>query len=288
VSHHTLSVLVENRPGVLTRCAGLFARRGFNIDSLAVGTTQDPSRSRITIRIDCEQHSVDQVIKQLYKLVDVLKVHELDATAVELELLMIKVASSPDRRPEIISLAEVFALHGEAYYRRLERAALDRILAEGRPVVLATGGGLPTTPATYARLRAEALTVWLRATPEDHWNRVVQQGDRRPMADQPSMADALWRSLMELRLAGVKAAVLPRDAFTSEAKWRELGALLDAYERHLELNRIADAAQGVTCRAGHLRSGQLAGLEVLLSAAPGGAQTAAARGRTATQAGRTR
>ena len=108
VSHHTLSVLVENRPGVLTRCAGLFARRGFNIDSLAVGTTQDPSRSRITIRIDCEQHSVDQVIKQLYKLVDVLKVHELDATAVELELLMIKVASAPDRRPEIISLAEVF------------------------------------------------------------------------------------------------------------------------------------------------------------------------------------
>src|SRR6476620_11870865 len=106
VSHHTLSVLVENRPGVLTRCAGLFARRGFNIDSLAVGTTQDPSRSRITIRIDCEQHSVDQVIKQLYKLVDVLKVHELDATAVELELLLIKVSSAPDRRPEIICLAE--------------------------------------------------------------------------------------------------------------------------------------------------------------------------------------
>jgi acetolactate synthase-1/3 small subunit len=107
-SHHTLSVLVENRPGVLTRCAGLFARRGFNIDSLAVGPTEDPSRSRITIRVDCSQHSVEQVIKQLYKLVDVLKVQELDASAVELELLMIKVTSTPERRSEIINLAEVF------------------------------------------------------------------------------------------------------------------------------------------------------------------------------------
>jgi acetolactate synthase-1/3 small subunit len=108
MTHHTLSVLVENRPGVLTRCAGLFARRGFNIDSLAVGTTEDPRRSRITIRVDCSQHSVEQVIKQLYKLVDVLKVQELDATAVELELLMIKVTSTPERRSEIINLAEVF------------------------------------------------------------------------------------------------------------------------------------------------------------------------------------
>src|SRR5690242_21253123 len=74
---HTLSVLVQNRPGVLTRCAGLFARRGFNIESLAVGPTEDASRSRITIRVDCSQHSVDQVTKQLYKLVDVLKVSEL-------------------------------------------------------------------------------------------------------------------------------------------------------------------------------------------------------------------
>ncbi|MGN6379148.1 MAG: acetolactate synthase small subunit [Gaiellales bacterium] len=108
MSFHTLSVLVQNRPGVLTRCAGLFARRGFNIESLAVGTTEDPAKSRITIRVDCEQHSVDQVIKQLYKLVDVLKVNELGPDAVELEVLMIKVSSTPERRPEIIALAEVF------------------------------------------------------------------------------------------------------------------------------------------------------------------------------------
>ena len=108
MSLHTLSVLVHNRPGILTRCAGLFARRGFNIDSLAVGPTQDPTRSRITIRVDASEHSVEQVQKQLYKLVDVLKVHELVHDAVQLELMMIKVESEPARRPEIISLAEVF------------------------------------------------------------------------------------------------------------------------------------------------------------------------------------
>ncbi len=105
---HTLSVQVEDRPGARARISTMFARRGFNIDSLAVGPTEDESRSRITIRVDCSQSSVDQVIKQLYKLVDVLKVNELGPTAVELELLMIKVASTPERRPEIIALAEVF------------------------------------------------------------------------------------------------------------------------------------------------------------------------------------
>ena len=77
---HTLSVLVEDKPGVLARVAALFSRRGFNIESLAVGPTEDPARSRITIRVDCSQHSVDQVQKQLYKLIDVLKVQELGAT----------------------------------------------------------------------------------------------------------------------------------------------------------------------------------------------------------------
>jgi acetolactate synthase-1/3 small subunit len=105
VSHHTLSVLVENRPGVLTRCAGLFARRGFNIDSLAV-TTQDPREPHH--HPDRLRAELDRTGVNSSKLVDVLKVHELDATAVELELLMVKVSSAPDRRPEIISLAEVF------------------------------------------------------------------------------------------------------------------------------------------------------------------------------------
>ena len=98
-----------------------------------------------------------------------------------------------DRRIEMaadLSLAELFSLHGEDYYRRLERETLNEVLGERRPIVLATGGGLVTSSETYALLRRSAITVWLRARPEDHWNRVVRQGDRRPMADHPqAMAD---------------------------------------------------------------------------------------------------
>src|SRR5262245_12732491 len=103
-----------------------------------------------------------------------------------------------DRRVEEaagLSLAEIFALHGEDYYRRLERETLEALLAPGRPLVLATGGGIVTSPETYALLRRGALTVWLRADPEDHWNRVVQQGDRRPMADHPQAMSELRRLL---------------------------------------------------------------------------------------------
>lgn len=106
-----------------------------------------------------------------------------------------------DRRVEEaagLNLREIFALHGEQYYRRLERESLERLLAEGRPVVLATGGGLVASADTYALLRQRALTVWLRARPEDHWNRVVQQGDRRPMADHPQ-AMAELRRLLQAR-----------------------------------------------------------------------------------------
>ena len=109
MAHHTLSVLVENQPGVLARVAGLFSRRGFNIESLAVGPTERENRSRITIRVDCSEHSVDQVIKQLYKLINVLKVNELEADeAVERELLLIRVTASPEQRADMIRLAEVF------------------------------------------------------------------------------------------------------------------------------------------------------------------------------------
>jgi XRE family aerobic/anaerobic benzoate catabolism transcriptional regulator len=103
-----------------------------------------------------------------------------------------------DRRVEEaagLTLPEVFALHGEQYYRRLERATLEQVLAEGRPLVLATGGGIVASPETYALLKRRALTIWLRAQPEDHWNRVVQQGDRRPMADNPQAMAELRRLL---------------------------------------------------------------------------------------------
>lgn len=94
-----------------------------------------------------------------------------------------------------LTLSEIFALHGEQYYRRLERETLEQVLSEARPLVLATGGGIVASPETYALLKRRALTVWLRANPEDHWNRVVQQGDRRPMADHPQAMAELRRLL---------------------------------------------------------------------------------------------
>jgi XRE family aerobic/anaerobic benzoate catabolism transcriptional regulator len=106
-----------------------------------------------------------------------------------------------DRRIEKaadMSLGEIFSLYGDEYYRRLERETLAHLLAEGRSTVLATGGGIVTSRDTYAMLKQSAVTVWLRATPEDHWNRVVSQGDRRPMADHPeAMADL--RALLAAR-----------------------------------------------------------------------------------------
>ena len=104
-----------------------------------------------------------------------------------------------DRRVEEaagLGLDEIFAMHGQDYYRRLEREALEQVLG-GRPVVLATGGGIVTSPETYAALRRRALTVWLRADAPDHWNRVVQQGARRPMADNPEAMAELRRLLAE-------------------------------------------------------------------------------------------
>jgi XRE family transcriptional regulator, aerobic/anaerobic benzoate catabolism transcriptional regulator len=106
-----------------------------------------------------------------------------------------------DRRIEQaanLSLAELFSLHGEDYYRRLERDVLQTVLEDHRPMVLATGGGLVTASETFALLRRSALTIWLRATPEEHWNRVLRQGDRRPMTDHPQAMSDL-RSLLATR-----------------------------------------------------------------------------------------
>jgi len=105
-----------------------------------------------------------------------------------------------DRRIEQaaqLSLNELFSLYGDEYYRRLEREALTSILAERRPMVLATGGGIVTSPQTYALLEESATMIWLRASPEDHWNRVVSQGDRRPMANHPQAMADLRRLLAE-------------------------------------------------------------------------------------------
>jgi acetolactate synthase-1/3 small subunit len=106
---HTISVLVENKPGVLTRVSSLFARRGFNIDSLAVGTTEDPTLSRMTIVVSAEDALLEQVTKQLHKLINVIKIQDLDpADMVDRELVLYKVNAPSDRRHEIIEIANVF------------------------------------------------------------------------------------------------------------------------------------------------------------------------------------
>ena len=106
---HTLSVLVENQPGVLARVAIMFRRRGFNIESLAVGPTERHDVSRITLRVDCADHALEQIEKQIHKLVNVLRVNELaPGESVERELALIKVAAPPSRRAELLALAEAF------------------------------------------------------------------------------------------------------------------------------------------------------------------------------------
>jgi acetolactate synthase-1/3 small subunit len=110
---HTISVQVEDKPGALARISTMFARRGFNIDSLAVGPTERSGVSCITLRVDCEQHSLEQIEKQIHKLVNVLRVTELvPGEAVERELLLLKVAAATDRRAELVSTAA--ALGGKA------------------------------------------------------------------------------------------------------------------------------------------------------------------------------
>jgi acetolactate synthase-1/3 small subunit len=104
---HTLSVLVENKPGALMRVTSMFARRGFNIDSLAVGPTERHDVSRITIRVDCAQTSLEQIEKQMHKLVNVLRVQELvPGESIERELALLKVAAPASKRAELMTLAD--------------------------------------------------------------------------------------------------------------------------------------------------------------------------------------
>jgi acetolactate synthase I/III small subunit len=106
---HTLSVLVENKPGVLTRVTSLFARRGFNIDSLAVGPTEDPTLSRITIVVSAADTPLEQITKQLHKLINVIKIQDLDPSeSIGRELVLFKVNAPSERRHEIIEIANVF------------------------------------------------------------------------------------------------------------------------------------------------------------------------------------
>ena len=109
MSEHTLSVRLENKSGALARVSQLFARRGYNIQSLAVGPTERPDISRLTMRVDCSEHSIEQIEKQIHKLVNVLRVTELRPDeSVERELALITIAAPPERRAELMALTDVF------------------------------------------------------------------------------------------------------------------------------------------------------------------------------------
>ena len=106
---HTIAVIVENKSGVLTRIAGLFSRRSFNIESLSVGATDNPEYSRMTISVEGDEEVLEQVIKQLSKLINVIRVSELEpAESVERELAMIKVTADKDSRSEIMQIVNIF------------------------------------------------------------------------------------------------------------------------------------------------------------------------------------
>jgi XRE family aerobic/anaerobic benzoate catabolism transcriptional regulator len=120
-----------------------------------------------------------------------------------------------------LRLGEIFELHGEAYYRRVERDVLRRLLDSGAPMVLATGGSIVGDPDSFALLRARCLTVWLKARPIDHWNRVIQQGDQRPMAKNPH-AFAELEALLAARERLYAAA-----HHTVDTSRRGVGAVVD-------------------------------------------------------------
>ena len=106
---HVLSILVENKAGVLARISGLFARRGFNIDTLAVGPTDDPNVSRVTLTLDGAVHPIDQVTKQLHKLINVLKIRDMEPEeTIAREMALFKVTAAVENRAEIMQFAEIF------------------------------------------------------------------------------------------------------------------------------------------------------------------------------------
>jgi len=147
---HILTVLVENKPGVLARVAGLFARRGFNIFSLAVAPTDDERFSRITVTVDVESAPLEQIMKQLDKLVNVVRIDELaPEAAVERELLLVTVSAPPEQRGQVVELVTMFE---------------GRILGVGLNEVTVSLDGSPAKVDDFERLLREFGIVALQRT----------------------------------------------------------------------------------------------------------------------------
>jgi XRE family aerobic/anaerobic benzoate catabolism transcriptional regulator len=132
-----------------------------------------------------------------------------------------------------LALGQIFELHGEAYFRRLERETLARFLATAPAAVLATGGGLVGEPETYALLRRRCITVWLQADPRQHWQRVARQGDRRPMADNPD-------AMQELRaLLASREPLYAQAHLTVDTRRRSLSQVVAAVAREVRRRTTA-------------------------------------------------
>ena len=120
-----------------------------------------------------------------------------------------------------MTLSTIFEIHGEAYYRTMERDVLRRLLDAGKPAIIATGGSIVTDPETWGLLRSRARTIWLRATPREHWDRVVAQGDVRPMRGRP-------RAMNELRqLLAARTPLYEQAALTLDTTGRSIGDVVD-------------------------------------------------------------
>ncbi len=173
-THHILSVLVENRAGVLARVASLFARRGFNIFSLAVAPTEDERFSRITIVVDIESTPLEQITKQLFKLIDVVKISELDPRlSVERELLLATVRTPPDQRGQIVELAQIFE---------------GKILAVGAEALTISLEGHPAKLDDFEELLRSYGIVELQRTGRVALPRLEREGGRavRPLRGRAS------------------------------------------------------------------------------------------------------
>jgi len=160
-----------------------------------------------------------------------LLARELGTPFIEMDALILQASGLP--------LDQIFELHGERYYRRLEREILRRILARGKAAVVAAAGGVVTEPETWQLLRDRSTVVWLRAAPEDHWDRVVVQGDRRPMADNPD-AMAELRAMLAAREPLYTEAHIevntnrrsPDEVVSAVTHGLENLGILDASDRH--------------------------------------------------------
>ena len=145
---------------------------------------------------------------------------------VELDELIVREAQ--------MTLSTIFEIHGERYYRGIEREVLRRLLAAGKPMVIATGGSIVTDPETWGLLRSRARTIWLKAAPQDHWSRVVAQGDVRPMRDRP-------RAMNELRqLLAARTPLYEQASLALETSGRSEAEVVDRIVRGDGVARASD------------------------------------------------